>query len=156
MMKKLNIILICVSIKYSLGCKTTLYGPEETTYKSIFVKILISCLTAEETTDHIMSSCPFAASFWNHVGAGLIHIAPVRELWDSSLPTNITQRSSPTFLLLCCWELWKHRNAVVFNGMPPSLSRLLAACRESANTWKCRVPVSKRHEFDSWCILFQM
>jgi hypothetical protein len=114
------------------------------------------CLTAEETTDHIMSSCPFAASFWNHVGAGLIHIAPVRELWDSSLPTNITQRSSPTFLLLCCWELWKHRNAVVFNGMPPSLSRLLAACRESANTWKCRVSVSKRHEFDSWCILFQM
>nr|AWA44903.1 hypothetical protein SS16G14_000010 [Saccharum spontaneum] len=33
--------------------------------------------------------------------------------------------------LLLCWEIWKHKNDVVFRGMPPDAARLTSACKES-------------------------
>jgi hypothetical protein len=66
------------------------------------------------------------------VGVAMDHIAPVSELWNSRLLVldSVAPATATTFMLLCCWELWKHRNGVVFRGEQHDLQRLLAAvCR---------------------------
>lgn len=90
------------------------------------------CTSPLETADHLIFGCAFACSFWQAVGKISFEATTVSELHLLSPPSGVPVASGPTFLLLCCWQLWKHRNAVVFQGMPPSLSRLLRACREDA------------------------
>ena len=38
-------------------------------------------------------------------------------------------------LLLVLWELWKHRNAVVFDGELPSLHQLMRRVEAEGRTW---------------------
>jgi hypothetical protein len=35
------------------------------------------------------------------------------------MPPSITVVTAPAFTLLCCWQLWKQRNAAVFRGQRP-------------------------------------
>jgi hypothetical protein len=115
------------------------------------------CQATEETADHIVAHCPFAQEFWKHVGGGnLMCIAPVIELWNSTLPGSMPAPMESTFLLLCCWELWKHRNTVVFRGEQPSLTRLLSNCRASAEDWRCRIPTKAKPFVTVWTHMFQM
>lgn len=115
------------------------------------------CQATEETADHIVAHCPFAQEFWKHVGGGnLMCIAPVTELWNSTLPGSMPAPMESTFLLLCCWELWKHRNAVVFRGEQPSLTRLLSNCRASAEDWSCRIPTKTKPFVTVWTHMFHM
>jgi hypothetical protein len=63
----------------------------------------------------------------------------VRELWDVPLPDTIPRRHRAVFTMLCCWSLWKHRNAVIFEGLQPCLRRLLRACADEAHLWAYRL-----------------
>lgn len=74
---------------------------------------------------------PPRASFWTHIGGNSFHIAQARELWNPSFPC-IPKQTASTFFFLCCQELWKHRNGVVFYHEQPSLPRLLANYKEAA------------------------
>ena len=76
------------------------------------------CGDAEENGDHIISGCSFAKCFWRRIGWQPNSIAPVIELWKSSPPSTV----SP-MILLCCWELWKHRHDVVFCGCLQGISQ---------------------------------
>ena len=40
-----------------------------------------------------------------------------------------------TVFLLTLWELWKHRNAIVFDGASPSLGVLLGRVRSEGRMW---------------------
>lgn len=94
------------------------------------------CGVADEDSDHIVSQCAFIRSSRVKIG------------WQ---PDNITvgnyeaRRSPPWsyYLLLCCWEIWKHKHDVIFRRFPPSIDRLVAAYMESAKLWQCRLPRSK-------------
>ncbi|TVU23656.1 hypothetical protein EJB05_26035, partial [Eragrostis curvula] len=114
------------------------------------------CHSSAETPDHIISQCPFAASFWERIGFSAHNMPQVAELWTVSLPAHILRQHSDTFLLLCCWQLWKHRHDVVFRHMDPSLPRLLRSCRDEAMLWRCRLPIHDRGVVDNWCVMFQM
>lgn len=59
-----------------------------------------------------------------------------------------------TFLLLCCWRLWKHRHDVAFRSLSPCYTRLMAGCREDAELWSCRLPHSDRHVSLAWVMVF--
>ena len=99
------------------------------------------CGAPEETADHIMSGCPFARSFWRHIGWHADAIAPVDELWKSTPALrHVPGPAVISLILLCCWELWKHRNDVVFRGLAPNLNRIMAACKEEIALWCCRLP----------------
>ncbi|RCV11922.1 hypothetical protein SETIT_2G225700v2 [Setaria italica] len=47
-----------------------------------------------------------------------------------------------SYLLLICWRLWKQRNNLIFNGVPPSSHLFWVDCKEDALLWRHRLPVA--------------
>lgn len=114
------------------------------------------CRTSPETTDHVIFDCPFATSFWRHVGFGAHHQRPAECLWETQCPPGVPTEHFATFMLLSCWQVWKHRNEVVFRNQEPSLPRLLQSCREEAQLWRCHLPQPHRPVATTWCNIFSM
>ena len=40
-----------------------------------------------------------------------------------------------TVMLLVMWELWEHRNTIVFHGDSPSIERLIQKVKSEAKVW---------------------
>ncbi|KAG2559551.1 hypothetical protein PVAP13_8KG018212 [Panicum virgatum] len=75
------------------------------------------CNNGVETEDHIVSGLELCESF---LGASRL----------ASSHSHIPRRGLTTMLLLCFWQLWKHRHDdVVSRGEQPSLRRLMTACK---------------------------
>ena len=63
---------------------------------------------------------------------------------DDTLPEwllNKTIEGTPdkdvrAIIILALWELWKHRNGIVFDGDSPSLTRLVRRYLSEGRTWK--------------------
>jgi len=107
------------------------------------------CKEADETADHIFSGCSFVRSFWERIGWRLEGIAKVTELWKTQVPQRVHKKAHP-LILLCCWEIWQHRNDVVFRGLEPSVDRLVATCKEAVETWSCRIPRKELAIANDW------
>jgi len=89
------------------------------------------CMADVESPDHLILHCPFAKRFWPQLGFGIPADASVTQLWELQKATAIPEVHYSTYLLLCTWQLWKHRNDVVFRSEPPpSHLRLLLSCKE--------------------------
>jgi hypothetical protein len=50
--------------------------------------------------------------------------------WCTDKPKNMR-----VIITLVLWELWKHRNAIVFDGASPSLVGLIKRIVEEGNVW---------------------
>lgn len=50
--------------------------------------------------------------------------------WDA------TPEDWRTLLLLVCWLIWKHRNAIVFDGASPDASTVLRRIYDEGRTWQ--------------------
>jgi hypothetical protein len=110
----------------------------------------------DETTDHIIFSCPTAAVLWNRLGV-VVTSGAVRALWDVPLPSSVPVKHRTIFLFLCCWHVWKHWSAVVFEALSPYLGRLLQHARDDARLWAARLPREDAPIVESWCyLLFPM
>ena len=113
------------------------------------------CGEVLETADHMIFSCPFARAFWRTIG---LEVAGrgynVGALQDLDVSAVAGEAAAASFVLLCCWQLRKHRNAVVFRAEPPSLARLLGCCREDAALWRGRLKVADRPCIDRWLLVF--
>ena len=70
------------------------------------------CPVALETADHLMFACPFAAGFWHKVGV-CVDGASAANLNALARAARNMVASEREFVMLCCWQLWKHRNVVV-------------------------------------------
>jgi hypothetical protein len=73
-----------------------------------------SALEKEKQLTILLAAAPLAIEFWRNIGGGAIHTALDAELWNPELPNSTLAPMASTFLLLCCWKLWKHRNEFVF------------------------------------------
>ena len=111
------------------------------------------CSAALETADHMLFSCPFAVAFWRHVQV-VVDGATVCKLGVLAAAVAASVESEVEFALPSCWQLWKHRNAVVFRRMPPSLARLLCCCREDAVLWRDRLSEARRSHMEGWVRAF--
>ncbi|XP_073367519.1 uncharacterized protein [Aegilops tauschii subsp. strangulata] len=107
------------------------------------------CEAGLETADHMIFGCPLAVQFWRCIGlspggasVGSLH------LFDASPAVGVASPAS--FVLLCCWRLWKRRNAVVFREDPWSLAATLKACRDDAVLWRARLKEGDRSHIDVW------
>jgi hypothetical protein len=67
-----------------------------------------------------------------------------------SMPSSIHPATALAFVLLCCWHMWKQRNAAVFRAAAPSLQLLLKTCRDDAVLWSGRFPVDLRARVRDW------
>ncbi|CAN6371657.1 unnamed protein product [Urochloa humidicola] len=111
------------------------------------------CNHEAETCDHIIFTYPFARQAWGILGVD-ISTANVRVLWELPHPATVPAKHFDSYLLLVCWQLWKHRNDAVFNRALPSMRRLGMTCKEDAMLWSLRWPQEDRLIAESWCQKF--
>jgi hypothetical protein len=71
------------------------------------------CRIFPEMTEHLIFQCPFTASFWLHLGSSIGHNS-IGDLRSLGRPASLPIAHFDTFVLLCCWQLWKRRNGIVF------------------------------------------
>jgi len=112
------------------------------------------CHMDVESPDHLILHCPTATQFWTVLGITIPPTASVSCMWELPRPDHIPAPSYHTFLLLCAWQLWKHRHDVVFRNMEPSLLRLMLAYKEDARLWRCRLPHALQGIREAWCQAF--
>ncbi|CAO2178496.1 unnamed protein product [Urochloa humidicola] len=110
------------------------------------------CNHTSEDCDHLIFQCPIARQLWE-----ALNIDPdscsVRCLWELRRPESIPRTHFASLVLLVCWNIWKHRNDVVFNNLPPSPDRLWVACKQEARLWSYRWPAAERYIAEFWCQL---
>jgi hypothetical protein len=75
------------------------------------------CGSGVESTAHLIAGCAFSAGFWRRLNIDISE-DEVASLWTIQPPTHLSAAHYNTFLLLCCWRLWKHRHDVVFRSLP--------------------------------------
>jgi hypothetical protein len=99
------------------------------------------CSAPLETPSHIRFGCEFARCFWSSMGAAVDAEFHVSSSGDYALPAAVPDSTS-------------NRNEVVFQGLPPSLSRLRKNCRDDAVLWRARLPMAQRCDVDLWLTFF--
>lgn len=107
------------------------------------------CNANLEDTYHIFLRCPMAAAFWNMIQI-IPEISSLSDLHNLELSGPLPTFLSSTFFLLCCWRLWNHRNEVVFQNLPPSISRLINSCLQDAKLWAHRFNPSQKSVLPLW------
>ncbi|WVZ76691.1 hypothetical protein U9M48_024644, partial [Paspalum notatum var. saurae] len=106
----------------------------------------IFCDQEEETINHILTSCVLSREVWTRVLSSLnfAWVAPptsasrFNSLWieaTRSIPKQL-QNGFNSLVFLVSWELWKHRNACIFEGRRSDLQAVL--CSVTAKGSLCR------------------
>ena len=57
---------------------------------------------------------------------------------------------------LCCWQLWKRMNGVVFRSENATIRNTLAACSGDVDLWKARLPKKDAAVAQSWLRVLNM
>ncbi|CAO2199523.1 unnamed protein product [Urochloa humidicola] len=112
------------------------------------------CGQAEEIASHIMFRCQYAQDLWARLGVTLPASVSSTNLGAISRPDHIPAAHFDAFLLLCCWQLWKRWNGVVFRQEETTARELLMRAREEARLWGCRMSTATRLVSDAWCHVF--
>lgn len=86
------------------------------------------CGASEETTDHIILQCPFVRSFWNVIGLPVSDDLSVKTMHTLPKVQTLPSTQYSTFFALCCCQLWKSRNALIFRNETISVRQVLQAC----------------------------
>jgi len=103
------------------------------------------CDQAEETIQHILGSCVFARQVWTLIlhELGLSAIVPqpgstrFSNWWCQSIKSvgKNLRKGLNSLILLVAWEIWKHRNACVFEGAVPCVQQVRRAVVEEGSVW---------------------
>lgn len=114
------------------------------------------CHAEEETPEHIISGCYLGALFWQKIGFPDMVARDVTEFHLAAAPTGIPSQELPSFIALCCWQLWKARNAFIFRNEVHTLNQVLGACKATAELWRFRFKMRKKQIAEKWCNIFDM
>lgn len=143
-------------------CSCGLWSREEFSAGPTYSRTIVdspsctSCGYSEETTERLLFHCGPAAQFWSAIGASL----PQMGIRSSDIHTAIKINTVPAkqhskFIALCCWQLWKRRNGIVFRNESLYLWQLLLSCKAEAKLWRARLPRRQKPIADNWCRLFE-
>jgi hypothetical protein len=110
-----------------------------------------TCHGSDESPAHIIFGCTTACSFWNAIGVTTSPDWQIQMLMDIQHPSHIPTRHFETFILLCCWHIWKWRNNRIFRTDHMTLAGTLAACKAEAFLWGARLPKADKEIASSWC-----
>jgi hypothetical protein len=112
------------------------------------------CTSDDESAIHVIFECPFAKAFWISIGFQQFP-ANIADLHCIQRPIEVPQKFFSTFIALCCWQLWKRRNGVIFRDEAASRRQVLAACVADAQLWKLRLPKKDAATADHWAGVFR-
>ena len=103
------------------------------------------CDQAEETINHLLVSCVFSRQVWFNIlqRVGLQDLSPQPEDisfddWWAGMNSGIdgqARKGLNSLIILGAWSIWNHRNICVFDGIQPSLNRILAAVKDELHLW---------------------
>ncbi|WVZ99078.1 hypothetical protein U9M48_044428 [Paspalum notatum var. saurae] len=113
--------------------------------------VCVACRDEVETSTHILFQCRFAVQFWSLLHIGTPASSPRALLHLLRRPHDIPALHFNTFALLCCWNIWKKRNKIIFEGVPATMSQFLGSVRAEAALWRHRLKVEDRWVVDVWC-----
>ena len=93
------------------------------------------CDQDEETVQHLLVACVFSRQVWFSVLSqmGLQPQAPdnnaivFQDWWREAVLRVPKERRGGfnSLVALVAWSLWKHRNACVFDNVPPSVTKII-------------------------------
>lgn len=103
------------------------------------------CDQSDEDINHIMLSCVFSREVWfltlSWTGMGQLAPTPGDESFQSwwrrsaRRLTKDRRKAFNTFVILVAWEIWKHRNGVVFEAQQPHVHELVRVIKDEARLW---------------------
>lgn len=100
------------------------------------------CDQDQESIDHILVSCVFARPVWHLImeAWGKLDWIPTQNdallPWSTSLLAQARDmKDLHTLHLLVVWQLWKHRNVVVFDGARPSVREVIGRICCEGRSW---------------------
>ncbi|KAF8671847.1 hypothetical protein HU200_049844 [Digitaria exilis] len=103
------------------------------------------CPSVEETDNHIFFECALARNTWECIGVDPDG-GSCRHPWlmgrELPLPSSVQYDA----ILLVFWQLWKARNAMIFNQEQRSPRRVLRHVVEDMDNWISRY----KHHSDHW------
>jgi uncharacterized RDD family membrane protein YckC len=110
------------------------------------------CGQHDETADHIIAGCPFARTFWAKLDFNLPLDCStfLDDLHCIGRLASVPSKHFSTFIALCCWQLWKRRNNVIFQSELASTRQTLVACIADTKLWRTRLPRKDRAVADAW------
>ena len=108
----------------------------------------------DESAHHIILECPFAKAFWGSIG---VHQLPdtISDIHSLCRPAGVPEKFFSTFVVLCCWQLWKRRNGVVFRAETATLRQFLQVCILDVLLWKLRLPKKENAAAEFWISVFR-
>jgi len=116
------------------------------------------CDQEEETINHLLIGCVFAREVWTIIlhHLGVLHLAPqpsnvcFSSWWRKSVAAapRETRKGLNSLIILVAWELWKHRNACVFEKKRPSIQDVLRSVSMEGGLW-CSDGASRLHQLVS-------
>lgn len=101
------------------------------------------CDKADEAMNHLMLHCVLAKEVWTKfaMATGKPNFVPAQgetlEVWCIRQDGPAEHRKTTRALcLLGMWQLWKHRNDIVFNGAHPAIATVLRRVEEEGRVWR--------------------
>lgn len=142
-------MFIWLLMKGRIQCRSNLFRK-----KVVDSPTYLDCGAEEETADHLVFQCPPAAHFWEAIGFHHAGSVQTRNLHCLSRATGIPNDQYSAFVALCCWQLWKRRNALVFRQESLNLRQLILSCKAEGNLWRAKMPRKSKKIIDDWSKVF--
>jgi hypothetical protein len=122
--------------------------------------LCVFCSQHTEDSDHLFLTCQFSKGVWNQIANWVGKtIVTGTALWNHFLVFgNMVRlkkgdRVSRLIWLATMWNIWRHRNNVIFNGAIPDAINLLNDIKYVAWFWLSnRWGRNSNFSFMSWCL----
>nr|XP_040249685.1 uncharacterized protein LOC120967149 [Aegilops tauschii subsp. strangulata] len=104
----------------------------------------IFCSQELETIDHLLVGCVFSRITWHEILSWCQLVATPMlgstPFFDGCLQATAAspgglRRGLNSIIALTAWEIWKHRNAAIFDGVRPSTDELVQLIKDEARRW---------------------
>ncbi|KAJ0427872.1 putative RNA-directed DNA polymerase [Helianthus annuus] len=121
------------------------------------------CNSAEETVDHIFTSCSVAVRLWelirNWCNTPPFMVFAFRDLlewYDYSGLSGCAKEAFEGIIIVACWSLWKSRNEARFANKPVKAENIFSQVKAISFLWFVNRSRHKDILWDDWCNFVNM
>ncbi|KAJ0548291.1 putative RNA-directed DNA polymerase [Helianthus annuus] len=121
------------------------------------------CLVAEETVDHLYSSCFVSSIVWNMVSTWCripaIFAFSIKDLLrlHKSLSVSSKKREAVHgIIIISCWCIWRARNRLIFSSNPVRIDRIISEIKALGFLWFSHRSKYKGISWEEWISFVNM